>query len=283
MFKVLRYSGLPYLFREFVQRKRLTILLYHNISRENADKTFPYLAEKYHIIGLQDYLQHRRERKPLPPKSLIITFDDGAKGNYDLLPLLKKTNLPVSIFLCAGIIDTTRHFWFTFSHPGFTSSELKQLSNREKLHVLKEAGFEPEKEQASRQALTKVQILEMSPFVDFQSHTLFHPCLPTCEDEEAREEIFRSKEILEEAYGFPINAFAFPNGDYSDRDIELIKEAGYECAITVDSGFNTLDTDPFRLKRMSVNDTGNIDELIVKASGLWWFFKKTNGAKRAIG
>ena len=78
-------------------------------------------------------------------------------------------------------------------------------------------------------------------------------------------------------------AIAYPNGDYSERDIELVKSAGYRCGVTVDYGFNTVKTDLFRLKRLSVNDTGNIDELAVKASGVWAFIKTRNGRKQGYG
>ena len=122
----------------------------------------------------------------------------------------------------------------------------------------------------------------MSSFVNFQSHTLFHPILPNCTDEEAKREIINSKLILESDYKLRINAIAYPNGDYSERDILLCKEAGYECGITVDHGFNTIDTDLFRLKRFSINDTNNIDELIVRASGVYSFFKTFNGRRKAF-
>ena len=37
------------------------------------------------------------------------------------------------------------------------------------------------------------------------------------------------------------------------------------------------------MKRLSVNDTDNIDELIVKASGVWSFFKTRNGRHQEFG
>ncbi len=92
-----------------------------------------------------------------------------------------------------------------------------------------------------------------------------------------------AKQMLETEYKLPINAIAYPNGDYSDRDIAISKEAGYTCGITVDFGYNTIHTDLFRLKRLSVNDTGNLDELAVKASGVWAFFKTRNGRKQGFG
>ena len=113
----------------------------------------------------------------------------------------------------------------------------------------------------------------MAPFVNFQSHTLFHPFLPTCTDEEAEQEIAGSKHLLEQEYGLKINAFSYPNGDFSPRDIELCKKAGYACAISLVPGYNTPYTDLYSLKRVSANDTENLYELAVKASGFWGLFR----------
>ena len=92
-----------------------------------------------------------------------------------------------------------------------------------------------------------------------------------------------SKQYLEERHGLDIYGMAFPNGDYSERDIALLKAAGYQYALSLDYGFNTAETDKFRLKRLSVNDADQQDELIVKASGVWWFFKTWNGKRQGLG
>ena len=78
---------------------------------------------------------------------------------------------------------------------------------------------------------------------------------------------------LENDYGFRIRSLSYPNGDYSDRDVEIAKQAGYECGVTVDAGYNDRNADLFRLKRVSVNDAKTLDELIVKASGCFILLK----------
>lgn len=284
-FKILRYSGLVFLFREVIQRNKVTLLLYHDLSRPAAEKTFPWLAKHYNIISLQDFIAACQDpaRHSLPPKALILTFDDGHIGNYHLLPVVQRLQVPLTIFLCAGIIDTNRHFWFTYKHPEVSKSALKRASNRDRLRILRGIGFTPEREFQTPQAMNRQQIQQIRDYVDLQAHTMSHPCLPRCTNQEAQEEILTSKEVLEKDYGLPINAIAYPNGDYSERDIELVKSAGYRCGVTVDYGFNTVKTDLFRLKRLSVNDTGNIDELAVKASGVWAFIKTRNGRKQGYG
>ena len=285
IFKTLRFSGLPFLFREILQRKKVTIVMFHDPAPGDAAKAFAYLAKHYNIIDLNTFLDACRkgDDRLLPDKALILTLDDGHIRNYELLPLLKKMNIPVTIFLCAGIIDTNRHYWFKFKHPDLFKPAMKQMSNREKLALLEKAGFWPEREFATPIALNKTQIREMQAYVNFQGHTLFHPCLPKCQDEEATEEIFRSKQILEQDYQLRINSIAYPNGDYSDRDIELVRDAGYAFGITVDYGFNTIKTDPYRLKRLSIDDVDNIDAVCVKASGVWTLLMYWAGKRRRYG
>lgn len=285
IFKILRYSGLPFLFREIIQRNRMSILLFHDISKSTALQTFKYLSNNYTIIDLNDFIEasEKKDFSKIPQKALIITFDDAHIRNYEMLPVIKEFRIPITIFLCASIINTNRHFWFKFKNKSISTSELKHKSNKDKLEILSKVGFQQEKEFANAQALQKKQIEEMKHYINLQSHTLFHPILPKCSYNEAKEEIFKSKEMLENDYDLNINAISYPNGDYSDRDIHFTKDAGYKCGITVDYGFNTSQTDIYKLKRLSVNDTDNIDELIVKASGVWSFFKTRNGRHQEFG
>ncbi|MGV3504992.1 MAG: polysaccharide deacetylase family protein [Adhaeribacter sp.] len=285
LFKVLRHCGLPALFREFIQRDKVTILLFHDISAQVAEQTFSYLSRHYNIICLNDFIDACEKKDPLrlPPKALILTFDDGHIRNYEMLPVIKKLKIPITIFLCSSLIDTKRHFWFKYQNGSFSPVQMKRLPNRERLEKLSEKGFKQDEDFEKPQALNKQQVAEMQPYVNLQSHTRFHPCLPTCDDLEAREEIFKSKEFLTGEFGLDVNVISYPNGDYSDRDILLSKQAGYKCGITVDYGFNTIHTDLFKLKRLSVNDTDDLNELSVKASGIWGFFKTWNGKKQAFG
>jgi peptidoglycan/xylan/chitin deacetylase (PgdA/CDA1 family) len=285
IFRIIRLSGLPFLFREILQKNKVSVLLFHDISKEIAGQTFNYLSKKYNIIHLNDFIEaiEKKDKNKIPKKALIITFDDAHIRNYEILPVIKKYNIPVTIFLCASIINTNRHFWFRFQNQSIPISILKDKSNKEKLDILSKMGFEKDKDFDKPQALQKSHIGEMKNYVNMQSHTLYHPCLPKCDNDEARTEIFNSKEILEHDYKLKINAISYPNGDYSERDILLAKEAGYKCGITVDYGFNTIKSDVFRLKRLSVNDTDDINELIVKASGVWAFFKTRNGRKQGFG
>jgi len=267
----LRFSCLVFLYRELIQRNKVSIIFFHNWDINTAETAFKYFSKKYNVIDLNDYIDvlYGKKEKKLPPKSLIITIDDGYKENYNLLPIIKKYNIPVTIFLTAGIVNTKRHFWFDVKHPKFTKNELKKVSNQKRLELLKEVGFEQEKEFNEPVALNMTQINEMKEYVNFQSHTVFHPILPNCSDSEAKYEISESKKILEEKYGLKINSLAFPNGDYSDRDIEIAKKSGYKCCLNIHKGLNDRYTNPFQLKRLAFKEEiENLTEVMVRVSGI---------------
>jgi len=285
LFKLLRFSGLPLLFREFIQKNKVSILVFHDIDKETAERTFSYLSRKYNVIGLNDFIKasQNNEGSAIPKKALIITFDDGHIRNYEMLPVIKKYNIPVTIFLCSSIISTNRHFWFKYNERPFSVSKLKEKSNKQRLAFLSQIGFEQDKEFDRPQALQKRHIEEMRELVNMQAHTVFHPILPKCTFKEAEKEILGSKEALKKNYDLDVNALAYPNGDYSERDIQICKDAGYSSALTVDFGYNTTKTDMFRLKRLSTNDTSDINELIVRSSGVWSFFKTRNGRIQDYG
>ncbi len=276
IFKLIRFAGIPLLFRELVQKKKVTILMYHDIDIESARKQFRYLKSKYNIISLQSYIEAVENKKSIPQKALVITFDDGHKKNYDLLPLIKKEGIPVTIFICSEIVNSNRHYWFLYDSLKKDSNYYKKLKNKNRLEELKAIGFNQNKEYQSRQSLDENEIIEMSEFIDFQSHTMYHPCLDTCEDEEAFNELSQSKKNIEEKFGFKINAIAFPNGNFNEKTIALTKEAGYQCSLTVKYGVNNLKSDLYRLKRISMNDTNNHDEFVLRSSGVYGFIKSFN-------
>lgn len=250
--------------------------MFHDITPQIARQSFRYLSRYYSIISMQEFQEALLEQDlgPLPRKAMIITFDDGHRQNFEILSILEEYGVSATIFLCAGIVNTNRHYWFKANPTGKPTDDLKKLPNQKRLEVLAEAGFRQEVEYEDRQALNRNEMLAMASTVDFQAHTVFHPILPTCEDEESWQEIAGSKEMLEQDFGLQINAFAYPNGDYGSREVDYLKKAGYKMAVTVEPGFNSVSSDPFQLKRLSSNDTADMNELIVKSSGLWYFLRK---------
>lgn len=273
-FFFLRMSGLPFLTREFLQRRRVTIIVYHRLDPETADHHFSALRRRYNIIGLTDYVEYRTDvGKQLPPKPLIVTFDDGHKSNYELKTVLEKHRIRPTSFLCSGLVGTHRQYWFDTEMREDMRQSLKRVSDQERLETLASMGFSEMANGSTRQAMSADEIEEMKPLVDFQSHTVYHPLLPQCAAPRAAAEISDSKTELENKFGLSVYALAYPNGDYTPREVAAAKAAGYTCALSLDHGFNSRTTPPFQLKRICISDDASIDELLVKTSGLWGFLK----------
>ena len=275
-FLILRWTGVPFLLREYVQRKMVTILCYHDPNPETAATHFRFLAKHYQIIPLRRYVDWRqgKSREAMPSKALVVTFDDGHKGNYNLLPVFRRYQVLPTIFLCSSIVGTHRHYWWKACPNVDVVHALKPLDNDERLRQLAEFGFQENRKYVERQSLSQKEIEELRTPVDLQAHSRYHPILPRCTDDQSWEEIAGSKIELEKIFGLSVYAFAYPNGDYSPREPVLVKKAGYICALTIDGGYNTPNTDMFLLRRLRVDDEADINELIVKASGLWSFFER---------
>jgi len=268
IFGMLRWSGLAFLFRVAMQRTRTTILAYHDISPEALDLHLSVLGKRYHFIPLRDYaaaLQSDRVGS-LPPRSMVITLDDGLRGNYALLDVFRKHHVTPTIFICSGIVGTNRKYWWTAaadSHADLT--RLKRVPDEVRLEVLASLGYDETASCPERYALSRAEIAGMRDSVDFQPHTVFHPILNQCSNERSLREIVESKEMLEQEFGLDVFAFAFPNGDYSQREIEYLRSAGYQCAVTVETGLNDATSDPFRLRRLFIQTAASESEVIVKA------------------
>jgi peptidoglycan/xylan/chitin deacetylase (PgdA/CDA1 family) len=264
---------LPLLIRETIQRRRVTIIFYHDPSLETLGSHLAVLKHTYNLIPLRQFIHAHRLRRigTLPSKSLVVSLDDGHAGNFGLKPLFENAGVPVTIFLCSGIVGTGRRFWFKDTAEEVES--LKRLPDGERLNRLRELGFDELLEFSNLAALSRDQIHTLAPVVDFQSHSISHPVLPNCSDEKSAREVIGSKQELERDYGLDIYALSYPNGNYSEREILFAKRAGYQCALTADAGFNSNDTDPFRLKRICIDDSDGVDELLVKTCGLWGWVK----------
>ena len=252
--------GIPLLIREWICRNRVAILLYHDVQPEVFTRHIAYLSRHYAIISLETLVSaiYKKDFSEIPPKSVVITIDDGHAGNVTLLPIIKQYRIYPTIYVCTQIINTHRHFWFRIPDRS-KKVRLKKLPNAKRLKLLKqENNFKPKKEYQDRQALNIAEMKEMRQDVDFQPHTQFHPILPQCTETECKQEIRGSKTDLEKYLGIECLHFSYPNGDYTEREIEIVKAEGFRSARTTDLGWNSINTSPYKLKVISISDDAGL-------------------------
>jgi len=87
------------------------------------------------------------------------------------------------------------------------------------------------------------------------SHTVTHAILTRCNEVELDDEITRSKNMIQDRIQRECTLFCYPNGQKGDFDnctLEKLRQTEYKCAVLLFGGYNTIETDPFQLRRFAV-------------------------------
>jgi peptidoglycan/xylan/chitin deacetylase (PgdA/CDA1 family) len=194
---------------------RVPILLYHRFGPVASDSmtvttnTFEahlkyLMTNGYKVIPARELIDYYLgKRLPPHPQSVVITVDDGHKSVHtDMFPLVKKYQIPVTLFIYPSAISNASY--------AMTWSQLKEL---------RETGL-----------------------FDFQSHTYWHPNfkidkrrLKPAEYESFVEmQLKKSKEKLERELDVRVNMLAWPFGIYDDELIQKAMETGYVATFTME-------------------------------------------------
>jgi peptidoglycan-N-acetylglucosamine deacetylase len=97
---------------------------------------------------------------------------------------------------------------------------------------------------AKKDLLTSHEIRDLSRAFEIGAHSMTHRRLPTISEQQAEQEIAESKAVLEHVTGKEIRTFCYPGGEYNNLHVQLVKDAGYRYARTVDRYKFTVD-DPY--------------------------------------
>ncbi|MFW9975142.1 MAG: polysaccharide deacetylase family protein [Candidatus Thorarchaeota archaeon] len=210
----------------------LLVLCYHSIPIEgswyydiNADKFeqhLKYLSKKFDIVSPSDLNNSRIFDERI---KAMITFDDGYLDNYiNVYPLLDIYETPATFFITANPIDDT---------------------NQQIVEPVK--GLE-------KKLLNWDQLREMAKheFVTIGSHGLNHIAMSEISREEAKTEMLRSKELIEEKTKNRVNDFAYPGGFFNDITGTLLSEIGYKQGFTSVSCVNKIPFNHFQIGRVAV-------------------------------
>jgi len=267
------FIKIDYLTRWFLGPKKVTIIVYHNPQAEIFEQHAEYLNRYYNFLPLTALVDaiHQDNWSAIPDNSIVLTFDDGHADNFFLLPIFKKYNIQPTIFICTNVVGTNRKYWW-MDKDVREVEKLKKIPNRTRLKTLKVAhkySQDQEFPRRQRAALSFREIEEMLPYVHFGNHTQFHPIVTNLEEEEFQNELLDSMLELKNIIPYPLDHFAYPNGDYSEREIDYLSKNGFKSGRTIEVGWNSPKTNPFALKVTGITDNASIAKMKFQLSGLF--------------
>jgi peptidoglycan/xylan/chitin deacetylase (PgdA/CDA1 family) len=202
----------------------------------------------------------------LPARAAAITFDDGYLNNLTVAkPLLEEVGLPATIFVAVDpvregimwndlLIEAARTASADadlgdFGLPPFRCREDRVVQMQAMISALKprcpaqrwEWSCEIYRRLVGtprpRLMMTEEDLARIGGSgIDVGAHTITHPILTSISDEVAREEIAGSRRWIAERIGRSPRLFAYPNGipdvDYVERHVAMVREAGFDAAVS---------------------------------------------------
>ena len=209
------------------------ILCYHRlgttggkmaVSPANFAAQMEWLAKNdYRVIKLSQISGYLEGKEPLPPKSVVITFDDGYESVYKFaFPVLRKLGLPATMFVYTDFVGA-----------GGDAVNWSQLAE-----------------------------MQASGLMDIQSHSKSHRNLieRTAGENEERykrnldTETAGPRDLIEQKLNTAgqVRHYAYPFGDANEQVLDALTRQKYTLAVTVNPGGNAFFAQPFMLRRTMI-------------------------------
>jgi peptidoglycan/xylan/chitin deacetylase (PgdA/CDA1 family) len=263
-----------YNYWNYLQGGQSMVLLYHrvcsldsdpqmlSITPENFYDQVSFLKKEYVLLTADEFADFVTRNKSLPPKSVLLTFDDGYADNFQIaLPILESLGAQALFFITTSNIDTTKELWWdelervflttarlpemihlkTENNSSFkTGSEMDRYNVYNKLHPkIKYSHFEERENMLSdfrtwagitntgretHRLMTWNEAVKMSKSKSavIGAHSVHHVPLSVINYNEQLKEIKDSKELLESRLQLPVKYFSYPYGAKKDYTIDTV-------------------------------------------------------------
>ncbi len=278
-------TGLLGLSHRLRHRDTLTVAMFHRVTAPGtagADRADPvhsmpaplfaaclaFFRRHYAVIGLDQLRASIEGGERLPPRALLVTFDDGWQDNADVaLPLLRQAGLPAAVFVTAAALDPKEYS--TGSGWWWQEILLRALRERRAPYAAlwRQAGPEPTPADAEELALLlhwgnlppAERRRRLAPYavdaadegrhmigaegfgtltaagIGIGAHGATHLPLTRLADPAA--ELARSRAALA-AFGPAPDTLSFPHGRYDETVLAAARAEGFRIAFTSDACLN---------------------------------------------
>jgi peptidoglycan/xylan/chitin deacetylase (PgdA/CDA1 family) len=220
----------------------ITAIYFHNPSRQLFEESVSWLMRKgYTFISAEELVDILQNRRPFPKGAAWISLDDGYSEWVDnVLPVVVRQKIPVTLFIPTGIIADSGVFPWISEHKGRESLNVDELQRMARLSEIELGG-----------------------------HTISHTLTVRCTAQELELEIGGCKRALQQWTGKQVVSFSYPEGRYDGRERVLLQRFQYSVAATTQPHFIRKDTDPMLVPRFCVPDNVTFPEAVCNMLGVW--------------
>lgn len=262
----------------------LRTLCFHTVDDPRAfDRQMAWLARHFNPVTPVQIVRSLTEQTPLPSQAVWVTFDDGSPTVVDAgLPILRRYDIPTTMFVCPGLIESGVSFWWDIAlaassqqlaaAAGFeigdgqrAVEQLKRLPDDERRRIVTEL---PDPAPDTRRQLSVQDIhrwLEAGHSVG--NHTWDHPCLDTASEEEQLRQVESAHRWLVDNVSPGTAMFAYPNGNWSPVIEPRLRELDYQLAVLHDHRLSSRDDPALRVSRLHTDANDDLARFRSVASG----------------
>lgn len=286
-----RLFGGTYLIKQVFRKAPFYLVLnYHNFSKYNNysfkrgsiletgysksfEKQVRFLKKHFTFLYPEEFFEGESEKG----LNILISFDDGYKDNYEIaLPILKKHQVKTAFFVVTDLIGTNE--WLQHDKIILLGSYNPLLEN-EILSALKKMNlgielpeniidssnqyFSSKSYQSLMMNWSELKKIQAHGF-KIMPHTVNHAILSFLSKEKQEQEIMGSVNRIATELNQDQIYFAYPNGLYDSRTLEVLKNCGIKYGFTTIPGINTKKEKRLELKRIGINASDSLAVLLLK-------------------
>ena len=306
------WSGINRFYR-WKTRNRLLGLCYHGVISDDApwddcrtwiavsetqfNRQMRELRRHWQPISLSKLDELFQSGRPIPERSVFVTFDDGFRNNLTVAaPILRRYEIPATVFLTTGLIDTENTIWplelferilcndenelpiprslgsvpndvsAKRNYAGRVIEYCKTLPVAECRKIIKDFRRKTEFRLQHHWQKELYEMLEWSEArqlvdrgIEIGAHTVTHCNLAKVSPEEAENELRQSKSTVEKQLNIDCRSMAYPFGhaeSFSDDVVKIVRKLGFRIGVTLCLRRNNPEPAPLLLDRLCV--TGDL-------------------------
>jgi peptidoglycan/xylan/chitin deacetylase (PgdA/CDA1 family) len=244
--------------------RAVPVLMYHHVSPEAGAATVPPVhfadqmamlaREGYTTLGAQAFSEYLAG-KPVPAKSVVLTFDDGYLDNWvHAHPVLAEHGFTALGFLVSG--------WVNSGPVRPNTVDSTSAKNLPGLlgHSAAKAAIEAGETDRAVMRWSEIDAMREAGTFEFHSHTHTHTrwdrvsANPATKRASLRDDLLQARAVLAQHLGDVSDHLCWPQGYFDTDYVEEAHAAGFRHLYTVEPGTNQRHGDPARILRLDVRD-----------------------------